>query len=49
MSLVLLLLVLGLLVLAGGLFTALKWLLIIAVVLFVAGAFLGYRYRGRRT
>lgn len=47
MGLVVLLLVLALLFGGVGLFIeGLKWLLIIALVLFVVGAFTGYRGRG---
>lgn len=49
MGLVLALLVLALLFGGLGLFVeGLKWLLIIALVLFIAGAFSGYRGRGTR-
>lgn len=48
MGLVVLLLVLALLFGGLGLFVeGLKWLLIIALVLFVVGALTGYRGRGR--
>lgn len=47
MGLVILLLILALLFGGFGLFVeGLKWLLIIALVLFVAGALMGYRGRG---
>lgn len=49
MGLVIVLLILALLFGGLGLFaTGLKWLLIIALVLLVAGAFTGYRGRGSR-
>jgi hypothetical protein len=48
MGLVLVLLILALLLGGVGLFVeALRWLLIIALVLLVVGAFTGYRARGR--
>ena len=49
MGLVVLLLLLALLFGGVGLFVeGLKWALIIALVLFIAGAFTGNTYRGRR-
>lgn len=49
MGIVVLLLILALVFGGVGLFVeGLKWLLIIALVLFVVGAFTGYRGRGTR-
>jgi hypothetical protein len=49
MGLVLLLLLLALVFGGVGLFVeGLKWVLIIAVILFIAGALSGFRTRGRR-
>lgn len=49
MGIALAILLLALLVGGAGLaIEALRWLLIIALVLFIIGAFTGYRYRSRR-